>query len=127
MKRNRKELDSILDRVAAGIRSEELDAAVVKSAADRVWARISKESVVEVAEEKPVDEIRGCADFQLLIPAYLRKELSDARSLLLEDHTRECIPCRKALKAARSGHTQVIGTAPVRKLERATPQTPTAA
>ena len=104
MKRNRKELDSILDRVAAGIRSEESDAAVAGSAADRVWARIRQEAAAEVPEAvRPADEIRGCADFQSLIPAYLRKELSEARRLLVEDHTRECIPCRKALKAARGG------------------------
>ena len=106
MKRNHKELDAVLDRVAAGIRSEEIDVSVVESAADRVWARLSKESAVELPEIKAVEEIRGCADFQMLIPAYLRKELSDARTLLLEDHTRECIPCRKALKAARGGSAQ---------------------
>ena len=125
MKRNRKELESILDRVTAGIRSEEIDPVTVKSAADRVWMRLSQESVSELSETKEVDEIRGCADFQGLIPAYLNKELSDARTLLLEDHTRECIPCRKALKAARNGSAQLISTTqPVRKLERAVPQTP---
>ena len=109
MKRNRKELDSVLDRVAAGIRSEEIDSEVVESAANRVWARLSTESVMELpATTIAVDEIRGCADFQALIPAYLKKELSDARTLLLEDHTRECIPCRKALKAARSGVAQSV-------------------
>jgi hypothetical protein len=122
MKRNRKELDSILDRVAAGIRSEEIDDAVVNSAADRVWLRLSQETVVELPEAKAVDVIQGCADFQALIPAYLRKELSDARNLLLEDHTRECLPCRKALKAARNGRTQAIE--PVKKLERVAPAAP---
>jgi FecR protein len=127
MKRNRKELDSVLDRVAAGIRSEEIDSAVVESAATRVWARLSQESVIELPETKAVDEIRGCADFQALIPAYLRKELSDARTLLLEDHTRECIPCRKALKAARQGGAQSSSTIQpaAKKLTRTTPgQTP---
>jgi len=125
MKRNRKELDEVLDRVAAGIRSEEMDAEVVKSAADRVWARLSKETLGELPETKTVEEIRGCADFQALIPAYLRKELSEARALLLEDHTRECIPCRKALKAARSGDAQAVSTVqPVKRLTRTSAQTP---
>lgn len=124
MKRNRKELDAVLDRVAAGIRSEEIDVSVVESAADRVWARLSKESVVELPVSKAVEEIRGCADFQALIPAYLRKELSEARTLLLEDHTRECIPCRKALKAARNGGAQSVSAVqPVKKVTW-TPQTP---
>ncbi|HEY0375508.1 MAG TPA: FecR domain-containing protein [Pyrinomonadaceae bacterium] len=129
MKRNRKELDSILDRVAAGIRGEEPDAATVGRAADRIWARIQKEGAVaaELLPEtvKPADEIRGCADFQSLIPAYLRKELSEARQLLVEDHTRECIPCRKALKAARGGGVRTTTTVrPAAKVERATTHAP---
>jgi FecR protein/Protein of unknown function (DUF3352)/Putative zinc-finger len=127
MKRNRKELDSILDRVATGIRGEEPNGASVGRAADRVWARIQKEgAVVELPETvKPADEIRGCADFQSLIPAYLRKELSEARQLLVEDHTRECIPCRKALKTARSGGAQTAPTLrPAAKVERATTNVP---
>jgi hypothetical protein len=124
MKRNHKELDAVLDRVAAGIRSEEIDVSVVESAADRVWARLSKQSIVELPETKAVEEIRGCADFQALIPAYLRKELSDARTLLLEDHTRECIPCRKALKAARNGSGQSVSAVQPFKKATLTPQTP---
>ncbi|HKP73726.1 MAG TPA: FecR domain-containing protein, partial [Pyrinomonadaceae bacterium] len=49
------------------------------------------------------EHINSCADFQSLIPAYLSRELSQPRTLLLEDHTQECIPCRKALKEARNG------------------------
>ncbi|HEX8888545.1 MAG TPA: FecR domain-containing protein [Pyrinomonadaceae bacterium] len=108
MKRNRKELDSILDSVTTRIRLEEVDPQVVEGAADRVWARILKEGIAELPETKIVDEIHGCADFQALIPAYLKKELTEARTLLVEDHTRECIPCRKALKAARDGRVQAV-------------------
>ena len=126
MKRNRKELESILDRVAASVRSEEPDAAAAQSAADRVWARIRQEAAVEVTEAvKPADEIHGCADFQSLIPAYLRKELSEARQLLVEDHTRECIPCRKALKAARGGGARATrAVSPAAKPARTFVQTP---
>lgn len=106
MTRNRKELDSILEQVVAGIRTEGPPDSIVNSAADRVWARISTTTANELTESASIEEIRGCVDFQGLVPAYLRKELSEARAMLLEDHTQECIPCRKALKSARLARTQ---------------------
>src|SRR5882672_861240 len=103
-----KELENILNKVTAGIRDEKVDEAVVNNAAKGVWARLSTEAAVSAtAEAMPADRIEGCADFQSLIPAYLRRELSEARSLLLVDHTHECIPCRKALKQARESRTAV--------------------
>ncbi|HEY0384705.1 MAG TPA: FecR domain-containing protein, partial [Pyrinomonadaceae bacterium] len=116
MKRNHKEIEAIIDNVAARIREEEPSVEMVTGAADRVWARLAAESAVSAAgqpaaeEMLTVEHIRGCADFQSLIPAYLKHQLSDARRLLLEDHTQECIPCRKALKEARSGRTSVPAT-----------------
>ncbi len=97
-----KELNNILDQVTAGIRAEQVDDATVSDATERVWARLANEVVIPAQmEAAPVDRIEGCADFQTLIPAYLGGKLSEARSLLLVDHTHECIPCRKALKQAR--------------------------
>jgi FecR protein/Protein of unknown function (DUF3352)/Putative zinc-finger len=119
MKRNHKELETIIDNVTTRIRSEEPSAEVVNSAAERVWARIAAASNAPAAaaeEMITVEHIRGCADFQQLIPAYLKNQLSDARRMLLEDHTQECIPCRKALKEARNGRVATRATqAPARR------------
>ena len=95
--------ESILDKVTGEIRNEQIDPAAVTAAADRVWARVSVAAAGENQLLMPeANKIEGCSDFQSLIPAYLNGKLSEARSLLLVDHTHECIPCRKAMKEARS-------------------------
>src|SRR5690242_1242318 len=108
MKRNSEE---ILDKVTAEIRNEKADPAVVSAAADRVWARVSAaagEAEFQLPSANIEGRIEGCADFQSLIPAYLAGKLSEARSLLLVDHTHECIPCRKAMKEARARRSPVV-------------------
>ena len=99
MKSKREE--QILDKVTADIRNEKIDPAAVSSAADRVWARVSAAAGETEFKLPTVDRIEGCADYQSLIPAYLAGKLSEARSLLLVDHTHECIPCRRAMNEAR--------------------------
>jgi ferric-dicitrate binding protein FerR (iron transport regulator) len=116
MNRSRKELDVILDEVVAGVRDERVDQSAVNNAASRVWARVAEQASGEKLTDAPAaatvaERIGGCADYQSLIPSYLRGELSPARALLLEDHGHECIPCRKALKAARTGVPQVAARA----------------
>lgn len=110
MKRNSEE---ILDKVTAEIRNEKVDSAVVSAAADRVWARVAAAAGEAEFQMPSVDRIEGCADFQSLIPAYLAGKLSEARSLLLVDHTHECIPCRKAMNEARRSRT-TFAKAPVK-------------
>ncbi|HXD29580.1 MAG TPA: FecR domain-containing protein [Pyrinomonadaceae bacterium] len=100
--RSNKELDSILDKVTEEIRNEAIDPAVTEQAAGRVWARLAAETPSALPMATPVVHIESCRDFQSLIPAYLNRSLSEARSLLLEDHTHECIPCRRAMKEARN-------------------------
>src|SRR5688500_3981841 len=95
---NQKEL---LDRVIDGIRNEEIDSESVSAAADRVWARVSVANAAGDVKVTAADRIENCDDFQSLIPAYLSDNLSESRSLLLVDHTHECIPCRKAMNEAR--------------------------
>lgn len=115
-----KELDKILDQVTDGIRAEQVDEATVSGATERVWARLSTETgALSMRANHAQDAgapIEGCADFQSLIPAYLGGELSEARSLLLVDHTHECIPCRRALKQARESRVGVF--APSRRQNR---------
>src|ERR1051325_7826004 len=100
--------DQILDRVTAEIRNEKSDPAAVSAAADRVWARVSAAAGETEFQLPAVERIEGCQDFQSLIPAYLAGKLSEARSLLLVDHTHECIPCRKAMNEARAKRTVTI-------------------
>ena len=93
---NSNKKDQILDKVTAEIRNEKVDPAAVSAAADRVWARVSAAAGATEFQLPAVERIESCADFQSLIPAHLAGKLSEARSLLLVDHTHECIPCRKA-------------------------------
>src|SRR5262249_54631530 len=119
-----KELDNMLDQVTAGIRSEQIDNQVVSDASDRVWRRLENDALHMSANHLPeaavagaaIDHIEGCADFQSLIPAYLGGKLSEARSLLLLDHTHECIPCRRALKQARVARVETA--TPVRRKQQ---------
>ena len=96
------DLDNILDKATTAIRNEPVDRSVVNAAADRVWARVSAEAAGNLDHAVAAERIESCADFQSLIPAYLKGELSEPRALLLVDHTHECIPCRRALKDART-------------------------
>jgi len=116
MKSNRE--DKILEQITADIRNEKVDEATMSKAADRVWARVSAaagESEFQLPASNRIEgRIEGCADFQSLIPAYLAGKLSEARSLLLVDHTHECIPCRKAMNEARRPAIRTVIAKPSR-------------
>jgi hypothetical protein len=49
----------------------------------------------------PAGGLPGCDGFRRDMAAFLRGELAAPRAMLLEDHTRECLPCRRALQIAR--------------------------
>ncbi|HEX6187091.1 MAG TPA: FecR domain-containing protein [Pyrinomonadaceae bacterium] len=117
-----KELDNMLDKVATEIRGEQIDSATVNDAAARVWMRMSSQTGVAANEASvtasAAAHIESCADFQSLMPAYVGRELSEARALLLVDHTHECIPCRRALKEARTARV-AAAVAPRRQARKA--------
>jgi anti-sigma factor RsiW len=101
----------LLDQAVHQVADEPIDPRQVEEAATRVWARLSQEAAAlgtaaepqAVAAAPAAGSLHGCEDFQSLIPAYLRGELSPARALLVEDHTRSCVPCRRALREPGRG------------------------
>ncbi len=113
-----KKNDDTLDQAVAEVTGEPIDPMVVEQAAARVWDRLSQGAPVHKLEDRAAAatpatpdvhaNLRGCEDFQSLIPAYIRGELSAARALLVEDHTRTCVPCRRALREARDGKAREV-------------------
>ncbi|HUI81208.1 MAG TPA: FecR domain-containing protein [Bryobacteraceae bacterium] len=95
-------MDPALEQAVSEIRGEEIPAAVVEDAARRVWARLSH------APER----LRTCADFQALLPDFRAGRLPEARSLLVQDHLRECVACRNVAEGK-------VVPIPVRKPARA--------
>jgi hypothetical protein len=89
-----------LDGILESIRADEPSRVEIESAAARVRERLGLASA-PAASGAPTSHIERCAGFQALIPDYLAGRLPRENALLLEDHGRECIPCRRALIAAR--------------------------
>jgi FecR protein/Protein of unknown function (DUF3352)/Putative zinc-finger len=92
------------DRLLSAIRNEQVDDKVVAQAGERVWKAIAGAPVGDLSTHK----LRGCADFQALIPEYLGKQLPGPRALLFEDHIHACVACRHALARARDGEVQTV-------------------
>jgi hypothetical protein len=86
-----------LDKAIAAARGEEPSDKTVYEAAGRVFRQVFDTSFLH----GDIDRIRGCADFQALIPSYLSGTLPPARALLVRDHTLECVECRGELRRAR--------------------------
>src|ERR1044072_6649546 len=97
------DFDSILDNTLTEMRNESVDGAVVDEAAERVWERLAAADTEQLQTATPATaRIGNFADFRSLIPAYLIGSRSEAREPLQVDHTHVCIPCRKAMKDART-------------------------
>ena len=107
--------DAVLDRAVQSMLDDEPDSETVRLAADRAWRRLAetgsaRQGAAAAATEGAAQAtgaaagpIAGCAGYRELIPALVAGELPPARRLLVEDHTRECVGCRRALLAERSG------------------------
>jgi len=87
-----------LDQVLGSIREDDPTPREIEAAADRVRAALGFDA--PVASASPI-HIESCADFQALMPQHVAGSLPRATSLLIDDHSRECLPCRRALLATR--------------------------
>ena len=94
-----------LDKLINEVRSDQAHASAEAEAAARVKARL-------FPQPSATSVIKGCADFQALIPAHLAGSLDPDRRLLLEVHLRECVPCRRTLTELRDGSRNVIEIKP---------------
>jgi hypothetical protein len=92
------------EQMLSEIRNEHVDDKAVARAGERVWSAVAGSSTAELSMHR----LRGCEDFQILIPAYLEKSLPEARRLLLEDHVHRCVACRHAVELARNGEMQPV-------------------
>jgi hypothetical protein len=92
----------LLDRAVEEVLAAPPDDREVERSAARVWERLTADGAVNAG---PRAAAAACDEFRRQIPAYLRAELKPARVLLFEDHSRECLACRRELTAARQGRT----------------------
>src|SRR5258705_988310 len=97
--------ESSLDDAIAAVRDDVPPAGAADAAAERAWERIAP---VRQAAASSVEAITGCADVVALLPALRRGELSAARALLVEDHLRDCVSCRKAFLQPARGRLALL-------------------
>jgi len=86
------------------MKNENVDAATLEAARARVWENMTNPASVT------------CGEFRQDLHAYLRKELSDGRRLLVEDHLSRCPGCRTRI-AEMKGERTVVAM-PVRSSSR---------
>jgi hypothetical protein len=106
--------EEVLDEAIAAVRNQNIDPQTLDGARQRVWER-----VIKGAEETRAGAVSGristCADFQALLPGYLAGTLSEGRRLLIEDHTHECVACRRALHQLSSPAAPRVTEMPARR------------
>ena len=105
--------DDIFEKAVEAVRAQEPDPTAVDAALARVAPAVRAAApAVPVATNEAPAVLRSCADLQASLPAFVAGSLSPDRALLVEDHTRSCVPCRRALKNLRSGAPAEAPAAP---------------
>jgi len=103
---DRNQMNRTLIETAQAIAAERPAADVEAAAAERARQALAAAAAGTETPEATIDAnstLTSCADYQARMPALVAGTLPEAQRLLVEDHTRECIPCRKHLQAVRAG------------------------
>ena len=107
---DRNQMNRTLIETAQAIAAERPAADVEDAAAERARQALAAAAAGEAAGTETPDAsidanstLTSCADYQARMPALVAGTLPEAQRLLVEDHARECIPCRKHLQAVRAG------------------------
>ena len=103
---DRNQMNRTLIETAQAIAAERPSADVEAAAAERVRQALAAAAAGTDASETGIDAnstLTSCADYQARMPALVAGTLPEAQRLLVEDHARECIPCRKHQQAVRAG------------------------
>ncbi len=107
---DRNQMNQTLIETAQAIAAERPPAEVEAAAAARVRKALAVAAAGDAAGADAPDAgvdanatLTSCADYQARMPALVAGTLPEAQRLLVEDHARECIPCRKHLQAVRAG------------------------
>src|SRR5437764_730486 len=94
MDANYKNPKEALDAAIKAAQDAKPDRMDMENRAARVWARIGNELAPASHVSSSVEQIRTCEDYTALIPEFVAGRLSQARALLVRDHTHECVACR---------------------------------
>jgi len=103
---DRNQMNRTLIETAQAIAAERPSTDVEAAATERVRQALAAAAAGTDASEAGIDAnstLTSCADYQARMPALVAGTLPEAQRLLVEDHARECIPCRKHLQAVRAG------------------------
>jgi hypothetical protein len=102
--------EDFLDLLVDDIRNEPVESAIVEERSRRVWDRIAKQA-------SHSNRLSTCADFQALIPAYRDGSITPGRRMLLDDHTHQCVACRKIVFGEPEQAAKVVEM-PARRMTR---------
>src|SRR5258708_6184004 len=82
-----------LERALTALRGDQPDQETMQAAGQRVWQRLGEAQASTAISL--TESIQGCEDVRALLPQHRAGKIPSAKALLVADHLRECVACRK--------------------------------